>query len=262
MHVRRSRAALLVVLLLMLAVSAQAETRFYFAQLTDTHFGEGANAARAEKVVAAINALPVPLACVVHTGDIMSGNITEAGPVQEAQRVLSALRAPVHYIAGNHDVLADALAATRAAFEEHFGPLATKAEYHGVVFLMLYTEPLAGGFTVPGYDPLAWLEQALREAGRKPVIIFQHAPAVEDFYGNAFHPAWPPTAQARWEQLITSHNVKAVIAGHFHRDEFHWIGRTPLFVASPVADLFGREPSYRLYEYRDGRVEYRAQYVK
>ena len=31
--------------------------------------------------------------------------------------------------------------------------------------------------------------------------------------------------------MVNGHNVKAVIAGHFHRDEHHWIGDVPLYVS-------------------------------
>lgn len=59
---------------------------------------------------------------------------------------------------------------------DSFGPLASKAECHGVAFLSVYTEPLARGFEQPGFDLLAWREVELKAAGDRPVlIVHRHA---------------------------------------------------------------------------------------
>ena len=67
---------------------------------------------------------------------------------------------------------------------------------------------------------------------------------------------------AAWEKLVNTHNVKAVIAGHFHRDEFHWLGHVPLYVSGPVANFWNRNATFRLYEYRNGQIGYRTQYLE
>ena len=94
------------------------------------------------------------------------------------------------------------------------------------------------------------------------VIIFHHAPSVSDFYKNEMHDGWPDDVQGKWIELINSFNVIAVIAGHFHRDEHHWLGNVPLYVAAPIAEFFGRQITYRIYEYKNGRVGYRTVYVE
>jgi len=76
------------------------------------------------------------------------------------------------------------------------------------------------------------------------------------------HDGWPDDVQGKWIELINSFNVIAVIAGHFHRDEHHWLGNVPLYVAAPIAEFFGRQVSYRIYEYKNGRVGYRTVYVE
>jgi UDP-2,3-diacylglucosamine pyrophosphatase LpxH len=60
---------------------------------------------------------------------------------------------------------------------------------------------------------------------------------------------------------LAGYDVKAVITGHFHRDELHWVGGRPVFAAPPVAGYWGRQASFRLYEYRDGRLSYRTIYL-
>jgi 3',5'-cyclic AMP phosphodiesterase CpdA len=259
---RKARLAL--VCLLLLCASPLCAQHFYFAQMTDLHFGGARdNAARAAKAVDNINRLPLKLECVVVTGDLMADNILDSNVLGTALTTLKPLRLPVHYLSGNHDILeGDKTAATQAAYTKSFGPLASKAEYYGVVFLMLYTEPLKRRITIPGYDPLQWLGQALKDAGSKPVIVFTHAPDDEDFFANEMHAGWPANNRQKWEALIESHNnVKAVITGHFHRDELHWIGGVPEFVSAPTASYFGRQATYRVYEYTDGKIGYRTIYL-
>lgn len=236
---------------------------FYFVQMTDIHFGDDDNAARAAKVVDDINHLPMKAECVVITGDIVSENILDSKIVEMALNTMKPLKAPVHYIAGNNDILKIGdTAATRDVYVKSFGPLTLKAEYNGVIFLMLYTEPLRRPVNIPGYDPLKWLAQALKDAGKKPVIIFTHSPVDDDFWGNEIRSlGWPKETRNKWEALIKSHNVKAVVTGHFHRDELHWISNTPEFVSAPIASSFGRQITYRLYEYTDGKIDYRTIYL-
>jgi 3',5'-cyclic-AMP phosphodiesterase len=242
--------------------STQPTTHFYFVQLSDPHFGLPDSVERAGRCVSEINTLPMPIECVVVTGDITMDKILDADTVGQARKLSSRVSVPVHWLPGNHDIDPNDLPATVAAYEKYFGPLCSKAEYHGVVFLFVYTEPLRRGFAVRGLDVLKWTEEQIEAAGGKPVIIFHHSPSVDDFYKGRFHDSWKAESKARWHKLIESHrNVKAVIAGHFHRDEFHWIGDTPLYICPPVASLFNMSVvSYRIYEYTDGKLGYRTEY--
>jgi Icc protein len=239
-------------------------THFYFVQLTDPHFGLPDSAERAARCILEINTLPMPIECMVVTGDITMDNILDADTVGQARRLPARVSMPVHWLPGNHDIDPNNLPATVAAYEKYFGPLCSKAEYHGVVFLFVYTEPLRRGFKVEGLDVLKWTEEQIEAAKGKPVIIFHHSPSIDDFYKGKFHDSWKADAKARWHKLIKSHrNVKAVIAGHFHRDEFHWIGDTPLYICPPIASLFDMSVvSYRIYEYTDGKLGYRTEYPR
>ncbi|MGI6295234.1 MAG: metallophosphoesterase family protein [Armatimonadota bacterium] len=254
----RLKIAAVVVLLIALALPVNAQ-HFYFAQITDTHFGRDNNAERAAKVVASVNALPVKIEAVVVTGDIFDECILDDKVVQTALDTFKALRPPVYYLPGNNDIVEnDQAPAMRDAFIKHIGPLASKTVVKGVVFLMVYTEPLRVNVGVE-FDALKWLKRELDDAGDRPVIIFTHTPVDRDFYLNKMHPGWPDANRKKLESLISANkNVKAVITGHFHRDEFHWIGDTPEFVCPPVSSLFDRQNAYRMYEYNDGKVSYRT----
>ncbi len=236
-------------------------TRFYFVQITDTHFGERDHLERTRRLVGQINRLPYEIACVVHTGDIFADNIADASVREAGLGVLRHLKAPLHLLPGNHDILPKDLEKTTAIFTQRVGPLSQEAEYHGVVFVLAYTEPLALGFAVKGYDPLRELETALARFAGKPILLFHHRPAVEDYYEFASSPGWAEPARAGFEKLLGAHDVKAVITGHFHRDELHWVGGRPVFAAPPVAGYWGRQAGFRLYEYRDGQLGYRTVYL-
>jgi hypothetical protein len=245
------------------ASSHAAPKHFYFVQMTDIHFGDKDHAQRARLCIDEINALPMSVKCVVVTGDLVSDNITDPNVVSEALSVTRNLRAATHYLPGNHDIDPGKLPVTVAAYEKAFGPLCSKAEYDGVLFLFVYTEPIRQGFSVPGLDVYDWVEKEIALAGSKPIIIFHHSPSVDDFYKGRFHDSWNPDARKRWHQIIESHrNIKAVITGHFHRDEFHWIGDVPLYSCPAVASYFGMVPAYRIYEYSDGKIGYRTEYPR
>jgi 3',5'-cyclic AMP phosphodiesterase CpdA len=237
-------------------------THFFFAQVTDTHLGTYRHEEALEPILEMIRTLPIPLACLVHTGDIAADNIDNTNAMARGLQLLRRVQIPVHYVAGNHDILEQRLDSTLNAYTNLCGPLCHTAEYHGVVFIFVYTEPLRTTLKVPNYSPFKWVASELRKAGQKPVIIFQHGPPVEDFHHNQWFPGWPEDLQRRWEALVNSANVKAVIAGHFHRDELHWLGKVPLYVAPPVARFYKRQPSFRIYEYRDGQIGYRTQYLE
>ncbi|MBT3191754.1 MAG: hypothetical protein HN341_04300 [Verrucomicrobia bacterium] len=260
---RASTVALLcsTVALLVLASSALAGPHFYFAQLTDTHFGGHNHAQRTRQAVNSINQLPMEIAFVAHTGDITSEKLSNTGVVASVTATLDGLEAPIHYVPGNHDLLCDAYDTLAQVYTNHFGDLISQQEYHGVLCLFVYTEPLAVNFSVPNYEPLVELEARLKAADGKPAIIFHHTPSVEDFYNNEMHEGWQQAIRDQWISLLNAYNVKGVIAGHFHRDEHHWLGDVPLYVSSSIACYWGRQATYRIYEYKDGKLGYRTQYL-
>jgi 3',5'-cyclic AMP phosphodiesterase CpdA len=224
---------------------------FRFAQVSDTHVGDKDGEQRLQDVVAALNALSLPLVCVVHTGDLAEGGASE----DAAKGRLAGLRQPLHVLPGNHDITD---AAGAQDFVARWGSLSSSAEYQGVIFLFVYDQ------VVPslGYDPLAWLEDQLARANSKPVIVFHHEPPVEDFYNNVLHPGWLQDKRERWTRLLEGHQVIADITGHFHRGEQHHLGKVPLLVGEPVSGRFGRQAAYRVYEYENGSLSYRTQFIE
>ncbi|MBN1959436.1 MAG: metallophosphoesterase [Deltaproteobacteria bacterium] len=224
-----------------------------FVQISDTHFFSSAKSReRGEQIVQAINRLSIPIDCVIITGDIVV-NADIGWDI--AKNIFNKLKAPWHVLAGNHDITKLPVDAKKylAAFNE----LATNVEYHGVVFLLFFDAP------VPSlhYEPINWVTEQLKNTENKPIIVFHHKPEVTNFYKNKFYPpSWATYKISKWSSLLNSYNVIAEITGHFHRDELHWRGSVPIFIA-PAAAL-GHQPSIRIYDYTDGKISYRTQMLE
>lgn len=226
--------------------------RFYFVQVTDTHLGSRRNFRRTEAVIQAINRLPLPVAFVVHTGDIMYNNIDADSVARAGRQVFASLQMPIHFIPGNHDILPTRLETTRAAYREHFGERIYSLEYGDVYFVFLDTGPLAGSYG-DELKVLDQLQKMLREARKRPAIIFAHHPPEDALASNGhFDGGWPQENRRRWVDLLNDYNVKAVISGHYHREGQLWLGRVPLYVAGSIGSY--PPPSFRLYEYDNGQL--------
>ena len=147
------RALLVIVAVLVFSEAVLAEDQvkptasFYFVQITDTHWDDGDNFERTRKAVEQINSLSMPIKCVIHTGDITYEKTEDETVVMKGLAILRELKAPIHFVPGNHDILRSRYAITRDAYIKYFGSLVTEVEYDGVVFIMIYTEPfvLTGG---------------------------------------------------------------------------------------------------------------------
>jgi hypothetical protein len=109
---------------------------------------------------------------------------------------------------------------------------------------------------------MAELTAAFKKARNRPIILFHHSPCVGDLYQGRRYPGWPDKNRTQWIALLNAHSVKAVIAGHFHRAEHHWLGNVPLYIAPPLSWYYGRQSSYRIYQYKNGRLSFRTQYLR
>ncbi len=243
----------------------------YFAQITDTHHGAPLHQWRFDQAIKGVNHSPLPLSCVIHTGDLATNGLQHEETALAIAEHLRRIEPPLLVVPGNHDIVErmspELQRAAADNFRAHIGPLATRFETNGVVFLALYTEPLRGHCLDLGadYDPIEWLRRELRASGDKPVIVATHTPANADFYNGRPQPGWPDAERERWVNVLAEGNVVAVVCGHFHRNEVHWDERgVPTYVAPPIAAYWGRQASYRLYEFDPvtQRLGYRTLYIE
>lgn len=127
------------------------------------------------RCVAAINALPVPPAFVVATGDLV-----DRGKRKEYRRlhkILAGLSVPCFLVAGNHDDREG----LRETFPEHHylpraGPLSYVVETRPVRLVALDTVRPGRAHGELDAGRLAWLDARLREAPATPTLIAMHHP--------------------------------------------------------------------------------------
>jgi 3',5'-cyclic AMP phosphodiesterase CpdA len=226
-------------------------------QITDTHLGTSESLHLLERVVERINELPFPVACVVHSGDVFADSIADPAVRKKGLRILDRLEPPLYATPGNHDILRRDLERTRRVWSRAFSGLVHTERVQGVRFVFAYTYPLSGSFQVSGYEPLAGVESALAAAGDPPVIVVHHAPSLPELVADDYRGGWSEAERKEWRCMLSQSDVIAVLAGHFHRSELHWLGEVPLYVAPPVASSQGMG-AFRVYECKGGRLSYRT----
>ena len=258
------------------ALPAAAEP-FRFIQISDTHQGRAIHQWRYRQAIAQINDLPFDVDVVVHTGDIVSAGFKSHEVAGAASNLFAQIRWPRISCPGNHDLRFDRASdawtnryyRAAAVYQTFFGPLAQAHETTNALYLALDTEEIRqpGAPRLPGFDPLAWLEEKLSAAPPdKPVFVFTHVPDCDDYYLGRYTPGWTNEAGlAAWRSLLARYpQVKAVIAGHFHRNARveHPDGGPPTIVASAFATFWGRQASYRVFSYEDGQLSYQDAYIE
>lgn len=251
-----------------------AETNdFWFVQISDTHHGKPLHQWRFREAIKAINNLPVPISCVIHTGDFSSNNFFREEVAGSISNLCALLPKPVLTVLGNHDVPVYKNNNTKRYFEgaevfkKYFGELLQTHETPEALFVAVCTESIRQKNVppFPGFDPIAALEEALDKAPGKPAFVFTHVPDCDDFVNNETVPGWENgQGLEEWRKALARHpNVRAVIAGHFHRNVYaeHPDG-IPTIVVSSIASFWGRQGVFRLFHYKNGSLSSQDIYIE
>jgi 3',5'-cyclic-AMP phosphodiesterase len=171
----------------------------------------------ARALVQQVNALPFMPDFVLHTGDVAYDPYPEA--YAACKDILGEIKAPVHYVAGNHD----ASAALQNALVQRGGPkmqLHYEFEVNGVQVAIVDSngpaDPPAGYMTE---NQLAWINAICTADDDRPLVIATHhnptpggIPWLDDFMGiqntDAFHAAILPAKE----------RLRGVFFGHVHQN--------------------------------------------
>lgn len=270
------------VLVLVLAVSAMffagcaspspkaSDGPIHFVQITDTHHGKPVHAYRFRTAVDIINNLPFDIEVVAHTGDFASDNLQYEDTGRAVSNQIARIKYPVICVPGNHDLSMKGSNSVQRlddciqVYTKYLGPMGQVHETPDAVFIAVCTEILRREMpAIPGFDPLQWLEAQLAKTGDKPVFVFTHVPDGPDFYNNSLHGGWPEESRRAWRKVLKKGNVKAVFAGHYHRDELQQNDDgIPTHVANAMADFWGRQASFRIYTYENGLISFRTVYIE
>jgi 3',5'-cyclic AMP phosphodiesterase CpdA len=219
-------------ILIALAMCASlAAAQVKVAHISDTHFRspEARNPAEnLRKTVELVNARKPDVVLV--TGDIAEN----PEGWQEARATLRALKAPVYYIPGNHDVHSDDL----DRYRRYFGKDYYKIRVKHVTFVAINSQLLGNfdDFNTADLQPLSpeaqresermleWLQGLAKAEPDSVVVGFQHVPPVRATLEGTSFPADPKPYwvvndpyRARQLKLLKDIGIKHMFVGHWHR---------------------------------------------
>ena len=189
-------------------------------------------------------------AFVVVCGDLV--NLAgHAGQIAEFERIANGLdpNIPLHLVAGNHDVENTPTPDSLAAYRKTFGPDWYTFRHDGVFAIVLNSQLIHSPQRVPdaAAAQLEWLRGALsdaRRAGEPHVLVFQHHPFFlkrpdePDQYFNI-----PLERRTQYLELFAAAGVRAIFAGHYHRNAGGWAGGLEMVTTGPVGRPLGDDPS-------------------
>lgn len=250
-----------------IGTAAVARADGFFLQMADTQFGMFAKPVvfsyfgwpwnddtfeeetrRFEQAIAHANRLRP--AFVVMCGDLVN-TPGHAGQIAEFKRIAAQLdpSIPLHLLAGNHDLGNVPTPQTLARYREDFGRdwySFRHGDVYGIVLnSVIMDEPPAMQGEVDAQ--LAWLRAELpraRASGAAQILVFQHhpyfleAPDEDDGYYNI-----PKQPRRIYLDLFKAHGVRAVLAGHYHRNAHGRDGALEMITTGPVGRPLGDDPS-------------------
>ncbi len=263
---------------------ADKDILFRFAIVADTHMNprEGETSSpwltnqhandRARAAVHEINKL-CP-AFTIHLGDIVHPIPAQASYEEAATRAVetfSALKAPVHYVPGNHDVGDKPLDWMPAEvvndafidiYKRHFGADYYSFDANGCRFVVLNAQILNSGMRREE-EQWDWLESTMVEANGMRIFIFTHYPLyitspdeIEHYDNLGRKP------RQRLLEMMVRYKVEACFAGHVHNffyDRHQGIDMyvlpavsavrhdySELFKTAPLDSEFGRDDNAKL----------------
>jgi len=198
---------------------------FYFAQLSDTHWGFTGPEANPDaagtlpKAVAAVNGLKIQPDFIVFTGDLTH---TTEDPKERRRRLgefkemVTQLKVKdVRFMPGEHDGSLD----RSKAFQEFFGSTHYTFDHKGVHFIVLDNVSDPRGRI--GDEQLRWLDTDLKkQKANAKIVVLTHRPLFD------LYPQWDwatPDGSQATKILMQQANV-TVFYGHIHQEHHHMTG--------------------------------------
>ena len=201
--------------------TAAARPGFHFVQISDTHIGFNKQAnpdvvGSLRRAIAGINALPVPPALVVHTGDV--SHLSRPEQFRLARDLFQELRVDrVHVVPGEHDALDDGLAGFLKIFDHDGRQRAWYSFDQGGVHFIGLSNVLdftMGTMTSLGDEQLAWLKRDLVGVSHStPIVVLAHIPL-----WTVYAPwGWGTADADRALALLRPFGSVTVLNGHVHQ---------------------------------------------
>jgi 3',5'-cyclic-AMP phosphodiesterase len=209
-----------------------------FVQISDTHIGfkKPANehvTDTLQKTIAAINALAVPPAFVVHTGDIT--HLSKPEEFDLAKQLMSQLKVPLFTLAGEHDTIGDRGTTYAEAFKQQDVKEGLQIWDRSGIHFLAVTNVLdfaASGKGVLGQAQLDLLAKDLAAQKQDtPIVIFSHLP-LYDIYPQW---GWATADSAKLLSLLSRFDSVTVLSGHIHQVVRHQEGNIQFHTAASTA---------------------------
>jgi hypothetical protein len=200
---------------------SDADSDFFFLQLSDTHWGySGVSNPEADvtlpKVVETVNGVSARPDFIVFTGDLT--HTTDDGAVRrkrmtEFKQIVSHLKIKtLHLMPGEHDASLDA----GLAYQENFGATHYSFDHKGVHFVALDNVSDPAGAV--GDAQIDWLSADLKKVRRDaPIVVLTHRPLFD------LYPQWDWATKdgAKVIDVLLPHEHVTVFYGHIHQEHHH-----------------------------------------
>ena len=216
---------------------------------------------RCRAAVKAVNDCTLPYDLVIHTGDV--AHTRETNDDFDLARELHQFKRDAYFLPGNHDLGYSRTDEYRPAFEERFGKTNVAIEPHPKLrFALFDSQPLdpRGGGGSNSEKAFERLDKILTPA--RPTVLFCHSMGLESYHVNQLWRGWPAETMRRWTRRMKEGGVVAVLAGHFHRDELHYVDGLPFHLCGPVVNMWDRQTCFRHWAIRNGVLTYRTVYLE
>lgn len=234
-------------------------TNFSFIQLTDTHIPDESGVDRSKEVVDAINNFSMPYEMVIHTGDVSNG----LGSPEDMKKAFELLKfnKKTYFVPGNADVTFDHPEKYENTFKSVFGSCNHSfLPLSNLRFVLFNSQPLSDRCQKDFREQtLSRLQNLLSPS--MPTILFCHATGLPDFYQNQMHDGWHEETMQKWADTMMEGGVVTILAGHFHRDEYHLLGNIPVHICAPVVGWWGRQTTFRYWNLKNNILTYRTVYI-
>ena len=246
---------------------------FFFLQLADTQYGMFSGdkgfdqeAALTQKAVQHINRLRPRF--VIVCGDLTNavpGHDRYEAQVGQYKQDFSGIapEIPLVCVCGNHDIGNRPTAESIAVYKSNFGDDYFSFWVGGTCNIVLNSSVLKdpGGAADVLEAQQAWLTQQLAKAVKaraKHIFVFQHHPMFltkpdePDQYFNI-----PLIRRTALLKQLNQANVRAVFAGHYHRNSYGRSGNMEMVTTGPVGRPLGKDPSgFRVVQVFEDRIQH------
>ncbi len=238
-----------------------------FVVLSDPHVGRKRDVENLRRAVREILTLSPAPALVIVTGDLTDRG--SAPQVRSYRETMERLPMPVISLPGNHDVgfHPSHRSVRRFAMAMDQAPLPSVLTLGGRHFVSFNSQWLnsrrdAPGPNDEGHAHLDALESLLSSLPPGPIFLLHHIPSVPNFVKLRATATWHAAFLERYHDMVQRFPITAVFAGHFHRDELHYLpGGVPLLLTPALSSKYGAQPAFRVVTHDERGLRLRQVYL-